>query len=87
MPEPLTLADLRQLLVIFGGVPEAQALSDPETPLVEAGVDSVVALAIRVELEQRFGLEPAEDDLHELSTLGELLAHVNRRLGAGEGGD
>lgn len=56
----------------------------PDTCFDQLGVDSVDLLELLVWIEDSFGVELPDDDLH-LPTVGDLTAALCRRLEAGQG--
>ncbi|MFF8832038.1 acyl carrier protein [Streptomyces sp. NPDC015131] len=60
----------------------AVRVTDPETPLVDLGVDSLHTVALVMAVEDRFGVELDPDDLADLSLTSPagLLRTVRARL-------
>lgn len=53
----------------------------PTARLIDFGLDSVRALELVVDLEQRFGLEIPDQDLATAQTVEDIARYVARRLG------
>jgi acyl carrier protein len=74
------LAELRPILAGVTGRPEAAGIT-PQTPLFgpEVGLDSLTGTLLLVEIQQRFGVDVAAEDLNldslaSLATLATFLA-------------
>ncbi len=52
----------------------------PDSRLIDFGIDSVKAMELVVELEQAFDLAIDDQDLVDMETLGDIAAYVERRL-------
>jgi acyl carrier protein len=82
---PDVLAELRAILVRVTGSERLAALA-PETGLFGDGVglDSLTGTLLLVEIQHRFGVDVAAEDLNldSLATLGSLAAFVGERLPA-----
>lgn len=55
----------------------------PEARFIDFGLDSVKAMDLVVEMEQAYGIEIADKDLADLSTLQDVADYVEQRRGAG----
>jgi acetyl-CoA carboxylase biotin carboxylase subunit len=77
-----TLPDLLDLLTLKAGLAPADRTDDPSATLERIGLDSLAFLALQTELHDRFGFELPEDRPISEYTLGEMVDHVNERLGA-----
>ncbi len=52
----------------------------PEKDLVaDLGIDSPTALELLVRLEERLGIEIADEDAGQMNSVGDVLAYVERR--------
>jgi acyl carrier protein len=71
------LDDIRTVLSSVAGVDPADVV--PEKSFTgDLGIDSVTMLEAVVALEDRFGLLIADDDWPQLSTVGDLVSHLER---------
>lgn len=76
-----TLSDLLDLLTLKAGLAPADRTDDPSATLERVGLDSLAFLALQTELQDRFGFKLPEDTPILEYTLGEMVDHVNERLG------
>jgi acyl carrier protein len=53
---------------------------DPAVPFADAGIDSLMAVEIAVDVERRYGIRFAEDELQRLVTFGDLVALTRTKL-------
>jgi acyl carrier protein len=53
----------------------------PETAFRDVGIDSLLAMEIAVHVENAAGVQFGEDDLKDVSTIGELAALTRHHLG------
>jgi acyl carrier protein len=62
---------------------------EPEVPLAAAGIDSLMAMEIAVEIERRYGVRFSEEELQEVGTFSSLVRLARRAIeqrdGAGDG--
>jgi acyl carrier protein len=72
--------DLRAILVGRIGLAEADVPDDPDTALVDLGLDSLAVVEVQLALQQRFSFEIPDQDAHLIGTLREAVDYVNRRL-------
>jgi len=63
----------------------AEELLKPETPLAEAGIDSLDALNILFAVEERFHISIPDDEARAMRTFGDLANIVERRTMNAEG--
>jgi acyl carrier protein len=57
---------------------------DPEMPLAEAGIDSLMAMEIVVDIERRYRVRFADDELKAVDTLGDLTRLTVEKLATSE---
>ena len=79
-----TFEDLRRLLVDRGGVPESAVLDDPELSFDEMGLDSLGFIEVQTAVEEDYGIRVGEEDADGITTVGQAIEYMNRRLGAAE---
>lgn len=78
MIEPVSLSDLREVLVESADMPSSIALDDPSTPLADLMLDSVGLLTMQLALEDRYGIRIPQEAGERLHTAGDVLVLVNR---------
>jgi acyl carrier protein len=54
--------------------------ADPEAPLDQVGIDSLMAIEIAVHVEQRYGTSFTEDDLTAMRCLADVVRVTQARL-------
>lgn len=55
---------------------------EPEVPLSLAGIDSLMAMEIAVEIERRHGVRFSEEELQEVGTFASLVRLARRAIDA-----
>ena len=70
------LGDVATTLAALAGIDPSQAT--PERSFTDLGIDSMTMLEIIVALEDRFGLLIPDDEWSGFSTVGDLVAHLER---------
>lgn len=76
-----TIANLRDILVAKADLPEGMVVDDPDTALIDFGVDSVGLVAVQLELEDRYGVTIRSEDAPRLATVGSAVQYVNELIG------
>ncbi len=74
---------ISQILEIIAEVAPDEDLTDldPDIALLDQlEVDSVVFLAVMMEVQERYGIEVAEEDYIELTTLNRCAAYLEDRI-------
>jgi acyl carrier protein len=51
----------------------------------DLGLDSLAMIELLFKIEETFDLEIPNDDLSQITTVGDVIAYVERRLGGGAG--
>jgi acyl carrier protein len=51
----------------------------------DLGLDSLAMIELLFKIEEAFDLEIPNDDLSQITTVGDVIAYVERRLGSGAG--
>ncbi|MCW2495770.1 acyl carrier protein [Jatrophihabitans sp.] len=70
-----------ELLALVSDLAEIDATAvDPQAPLAEVGIDSLMTIEIAVHVEQRFGARFTEDDLGRLHCLLDLVTLTQLQL-------
>lgn len=54
----------------------------PETPLADAGIDSLDSLTILFAVEEQFGISISDDRARKIKTFGDMLSAVEEALPA-----
>lgn len=78
--QQFTFSDLRDILVNRVGLPASDVVDDPNKTFDELGLDSLAFVEIQLEMEQRYGFRVADEDAQQITTIGDAIAYVNRRL-------
>lgn len=77
----MTRAEIEEKLIAI--VKEEKTVADellrPETPLAEAGIDSLDALTILFAIEEQFGISIPDDEARAVRTLGDLIDIIGKR--------
>ncbi len=75
-----------ELRAIVAEVAELDPVSvDAGGTLADAGVDSLMAMEISVDVERRYGLTFTVEELKQITTFGSLVALTRQRLAEQEG--
>ncbi len=71
----------QELAAIVAEVAELDSTQiDPAVPFADAGIDSLLAVEIAVDVERRYRIRFAEDELQRLLTFGDLVALTRAKL-------
>lgn len=77
----MTRAEIEEKLIAI--VKEEKTVPDellrPETPLAEAGIDSLDALTILFAIEEQFGISIPDDEARAVRTFGDLIDIIGKR--------
>lgn len=86
MPEDKTFTfdDLKRILVDRVGLPEDDVTNDPEAKFEDMGLDSLAFVEIQLAMQQEYGFEIPDEDAQEITTVGQSIEYVNRKLAEGE---
>ena len=79
-----TFADLRDILVNRVGLPDEAVVDDPEATFDDMGLDSLAFVEIQLAMQQEYGFEIPDEDAQEITTVGQSIEYVNRKLAEGE---
>lgn len=79
-----TFDDLKRILVDRVGLPEDDVTNDPEAKFEDMGLDSLAFVEIQLAMQQEYGFEIPDEDAQEITTVGQSIAYVNRKLAEGE---
>ncbi len=73
-----TIDQLMEILVVKAGLPRSAVTADPGATMSDVDLDSLAYLQLRVEIEDRHGIEIGEE--YAKATFGELVRLVNEGL-------
>ena len=79
-----TFDDLKRILVDRVGLPEDDVTNDPEAKFEDMGLDSLAFVEIQLAKQQEYGFEIPDEDAQEITTVGQSIEYVNRKLAEGE---
>lgn len=79
-----TFEDLKRILVDRVGLPEDDVTDDPEAKFEDMGLDSLAFVEIQLAMQQEYGFEIPDEDAQEITTVGQSIEYVNRKLAEGE---
>ena len=79
-----TFDDLKRILVDRVGLPEDDVTDDPEAKFEDMGLDSLAFVEIQLAMQQEYGFEIPDEDAQEITTVGQSIEYVNRKLAEGE---
>lgn len=80
MAQEFTFNDLKEILVNRIGLPEDQVVDDPNATFEDMGLDSLAFVEIQLAMQQQYGFQIPDEDAHEITTEGQAINYVNRRL-------
>jgi acyl carrier protein len=66
------------------GLPEDDVTNDPEAKFEDMGLDSLAFVEIQLAMQQEYGFEIPDEDAQEITTVGQSIEYVNRKLAEGE---
>jgi acyl carrier protein len=79
-----TFDGLKRILVDRVGLPEDDVTNDPEAKFEDMGLDSLAFVEIQLAMQQEYGFEIPDEDAQEITTVGQSIEYVNRKLAEGE---
>jgi acyl carrier protein len=65
-------------------LPEDDVTNDPEAKFEDMGLDSLAFVEIQLAMQQEYGFEIPDEDAQEITTVGQSIEYVNRKLAEGE---
>ena len=80
MAQQFTFEDLKNILVNRIGLPENQVINDPNASFEDMGLDSLAFVEIQLAMQQQYGFNIPDEDAHHITTVGQAIDYVNRRL-------
>ena len=78
--QAFTFDDVKRILVDRIGLPEDAVVDDPSLSFDQLGLDSLAFVEIQLAMQQEYGFTIPDEDAAEITTLGEAIEYVNRRL-------
>jgi acyl carrier protein len=82
MPETqkFGMEDLKRILTERVGMEEDDIPDDPDATFEDMGLDSLAFVDIQLAMQQEYGFEIPDEDAEHITTIGQSLEYVNRRL-------
>ena len=80
MPAEFTFEDAKNILVNRIGVPEESVVNDPDLTFEDLGLDSLAFVEIQLAIQQEYGFTIPDEDAALITTIGDGVEYVNRRL-------
>jgi acyl carrier protein len=80
MAREFTFEDQKEILVNRIGVPEESVVNDPDLTFEDLGLDSLAFVEIQLAIQQEYGFTIPDEDAAHITTLGDGIEYVNRRL-------
>jgi acyl carrier protein len=81
--QTFTFDDLKRILVDRVGLPESDVVNDPSASFESMGLDSLAFVEIQLAIQQEYGFTIPDEDGERITTVGEGIDYVNRRLAEG----
>jgi len=75
-----TFNDLKDILIKRIRLPESQIKNDPALSFDAMGLDSLALVELQLEVQQRYGFTIPDEDVREITTIGQAIDYTNRRL-------
>jgi acyl carrier protein len=82
--QAFTFEDLKRILVDRVGLAEDAVVDDPEAKFEDMGLDSLAFVEIQLAMQQEYGFTIPDEDATEITTVGEAIDYVNRRIAEGD---
>ena len=79
--------DLKHILVDRVGIPEERVPDDLTTTFEEMGLDSLAIVDMQLAIQQKYGIQIADDETVHIKTLGGTIDFTNRRISEKEAMD
>jgi acyl carrier protein len=80
MAREFTFEDQKEILVNRIGVPEESVVNDPDLTFEDLGLDSLAFVEIQLAIQQEYGFTIPDEHAAHITTLGDGIEYVNRRL-------
>ena len=78
--QQFTFADLKRILVDRVGLAEDKVSDDPEATFEGMDLDSLAFVEIQLAMQQDYGFAIPDEDAEQITTIGQAIDYVNRRL-------
>jgi acyl carrier protein len=75
-----TFDDVKSILVNRVGLPEDAVGDDPDQTFDSLGLDSLAFVEIQLAMQQDYGFTIPDEDAEQITTIGQAIDYVNRRL-------
>jgi acyl carrier protein len=72
--------DIKRILVDRVGLAESDVVDDPDATFESMGLDSLAFVEIQLAMQQEYGFAIPDEDAEQITTLGQAIEYVNRRL-------
>jgi acyl carrier protein len=72
--------DLRRILVERAGLSDDDVVDDPDVTFDEMGLDSLAFIEVQMAMQEEYGVRVPDEDASQISTVGQAIEYVNRRL-------
>jgi acyl carrier protein len=82
--QAFTFEDLKRILVDRVGLAEDSVVNDPEAKFEDMGLDSLAFVEIQLAMQQEYGFTIPDEDAGNITTVGEAIEYVNRRIAEGD---
>jgi acyl carrier protein len=82
--QAFTFEDLKRILVDRVGLAEDSVVNDPEAKFEDMGLDSLAFVEIQLAMQQEYGFTIPDEDAGGITTVGEAIEYVNRRIAEGD---
>jgi acyl carrier protein len=82
--QTFTLEDAKRILTERVGLPEDAVPDDPDATFESMGLDSLAFVEIQLAIQQEYGFSIPDEDTEDITTIGQSVEYVNRRLAEGE---
>ncbi len=79
MAREYTFDDAKDILVNRIGVPE-ESVTGPDQTFEDLGLDSLAFVEIQLAIQQEYGFTIPDEDAAEITSIGDGIEYVNRRL-------
>jgi acyl carrier protein len=78
--QAFTFDDIKRILVDRVGLNEDDVVDDPNATFDSMGLDSLAFVEVQLAMQQDYGFTIADEDAERITTVGEAIDYVNRRL-------
>jgi acyl carrier protein len=82
--QTFTFDDIKRILVERVGLNEDDVVDDPEATFESMGLDSLAFVEIQLAMQQEYGFTIPDEDAETITTVGQAIDYVNRRLTEGD---